>query len=611
MGSIYPGCETSVHDLNPDAIVCSEQHCDKFTESDTFHKECDSFGKGHPLYPISTAECINTNPPHDITEPVLGKWGYACPDGYANLKCYCCCSCLANGTPIAIPEGVKAIEQFAIGDAVTVGDWRGHELSWTTGSVKFSSGSDAGWKNTMMFIEIAGKKQVIASVDHLFFLASGKLKRADRLVPHKDHLMGSEGQALEVLSSISGSWDKGLHHIATDMHFDGSLKGHLINSAGVVSGDYCLQINQHELVKMGLMDSAENTPAHGSRAFADANPHLEVTRASAVKSGENLAEKALPQGFTAFDPNGSIYIPAGAAQFLTDAQATDIVNNSNASFRDLTSESGLDAVNFLLKVFKGFYPSINFLVDVPNPNFNTYGFEMYGQKHLVISGEITRLNGLYADGYKFIIAQGIARLLGSTPKDQYGFTYTAAADFYAVSSIFREVFFLDSNDLINNAPNQIKTVFGYISPANAAGDPNNLANDPSIDCRIGSINTGIFGGGVLPCACDDLALVSAVPDASEPYHLRLELNFNKAIDPLSIKDLYNYKFLPPGYQDNNARLPKVLAASLSPLNPSVVVLQLQSPLDIQFTVFLTDVWGANGSVLGEQNNASFAFMSHK
>lgn len=611
MGSIYPGCENSVHDLNPKAIVCSEEHCDNFTESQTFHDDCNTFGKGHPLYPVSTAQCINKSPPHDIKEPDYDPtWGYSCPDGYASQTCYCCCSCLANGTPIAIPDGVKAIEQFVIDDAVTVGDWNAQQLTWKTGTVKFSSGSDAGWKNTMMFIEYAGNKQLIASVDHLFLLATGKLKRADRLVPQNDQLMSAEGTPYEVLSTISGSWDKGLHHIATDMQFRGSLNGHLINSAGVVSGDYCLQINQHELVKMGLMDAPESNPAHGSREFAAANPQLAVTRASALKNGESLSEIAMPQGFTAFNPEGGVYIPAGAAQFLTNAQADDIVNNKNASFRDLTSESGLDAVNYLLKVFKAFYPSINILVDPASPNFNTYGFEMYGQQHLVIGGEITRLNGLYADGYKFIIAQGIARLLGSTPKDQDGFTYAAAADFYAVSSIFREVFFLDSDDLFNNALDQMKTVFGYISPAYAAGDPDNLANDPSIKCRIGSINTGIFGGSVLPCACNDLALLSADPDSSDPYQLRMELKFNKDINPLSVKDLYNFKFTPPNSQDPGVRLPKVLSAEVSPQAASVVVLQVQSPLNIEFTVYLTDIWSAGGSVLGEQNSASFSFMSH-
>jgi hypothetical protein len=604
MGSSFPGCTDSVHNLNPKAIVCSDQHCDTFTESQTFHDDCNTFGQGHPLYPISTAQCINRQT-GAITEPLEDpQWGSYCPDGCSIQKCYCCCSCLANGTPIAIPNGMKAIEQFAVGDDVTVGNWTASKLSWTNGSVRFSSGSDAGWPSTMMYVAYSENKKLIASVGHLFLLASGKLKRADRLVPHQDQLMSAEGTPLDIISSVSGEWTGGLHHIATDMHFTGTLDGHLINSAGVVSGDYCLQVNQNELVKMGLMDDPQASPAHGSTEFAALNPHLAVTRASAVKSGVNLASVAMPVGFTPFNPDGGVYIPAGAAQFLTDAQATDIVNNEKANFRDLHNDSGVDAVNYLLKVFKAFYPDINILVDQPNPNFNTYAFEMYGQKHLVICGEIARLDGLYADGYKFIIAQGIARLLGSTPKDKDGFTYAAAADFYATSAVFRQVFFLDSDDLFNNALDQIKTVFGFISTTHSAGDPNNLANDPSIQCRIGSINTGIFGGNVLPCACNDLALLAANADSSDPGQLRLELLFNKEIDPLSVEDLYNFKFT---CHILGAHLPVVLSSQVSPTAPATVVLVLKSPTHVEFTVTLTDVWSTSGSVLGAQKSARFTF----
>lgn len=612
MGSIFPGCEDSVHNLNPNAKVCSEQHCDNFTESQTFHDDCNTFGKGHPLYPVSTAQCINKNPPHDIKEPDYDPtWGYSCPDGYATQTCYCCCSCLANGTRIAIPDGTRVIEQFHVGDAVTVGNWEAQQLSWSTGTVKFSSGTDSGWASTMIFIQYTGDRRLIASPDHLFLMANGKLKRADRLVPGKDQLMSAEGTALDIYFVQSGKWSGGLHHIATDLKFNGSLNGHLINSAGVVSGDYCLQVNQYELVKMGLMDGPDDTPVLGSESFAAANPHLTVTRAAAVPTSANLGALAAPKGFSAFNPEEGIYIPAGAAQFLTDDQADDIVKNKLASFRDLTSESGVDAVNYLIKVFKAFYPSINILIDRANPKFNTWAFEMYGQQHLVISGEITRLNGLYADGYKFILAQGIARLLGATPNDPDGFTYTAAADFYALSSIFRNVFFLDSDDLFNNALDQIKTVFGFILPAHAGGDENNLANDPSIKCRIGSINTGIFGGDVLPCACNDLVLLGATPDSTDPKNLLLELSFNKDIDPLSIEDLYNFKFTPADAKEIVTKLPQVLSATLDALDTSRVVLAVTSPLDRAFTITLTDVSSKSGSVLGDQHSATFTFATVK
>lgn len=604
MGSIWPGCEQSVKNTYGEkGKVCSEQHCKAFLITDTFHDTCQK--NKTPLYPVSTAQCLNkkTGEISEATyDPDLGS--YSCPDGLSVQVCFCCCACLAHGTPIAIPDGVKAIEQFNIGDDVTIGDWSASKLSWKTGSVKFSSGTDADSPSTMMFIQYGEKRLLIASMDHLFLLPTGKLKRADRVVPQKDQLLGADGKPLDILSSISGKWTKGLHHIATGLDFTGSLDGHLIDSAGVVSGDYCLQINQHELVEMGLLDDPEAHPVHGSDEFAESHPDLAVTRAAACDTGTDLASIAMPEGFTAFNPDGGMLIPPGAAQFLTDAQATDIVNYG--SFRNLADDSGFAAVNYLIKVFKGFHPDINIVIDHANPNFNTYAFEMYGQKYLIVAGEIIRLNGLYADGYKFILAQGIARLLGNKPKNKYGYTYKAAADFYATSSIFREVFFLESDDLANNTLDQMKTVFAFISAENAAGDPNDLADNPSLKCRVGSMNTGIFGGNVLPCACSDLALLTVMTDSANASELRLELVFNKPIDPESIEDLYKFRF---SSDAGGADLPKVLSAQIRCFAAATVVLAVESPMNVEFKVTVKDVLSVNGSMLGDQNSGTFKFLS--
>ena len=603
MDKAFPGCEEAIHNVNPKGRICSDQHCTNFAESETFHEGCNTFGQGHPLYPISTAQCYN-KATREITEPTYDPdAGYSCANGLITPVCSCCCSCMANGTPIAIPEGSKPIEAFEIGDAITVGAWEASELCWKTGSVQFSSGSDAGWPSTMMFISYGDKKQLIASIDHLFLLASGKLKRADRVVPYQDQLLGADGKPLEITSSVSGKWMKGLHHVATDLHFTGSLDGHLINTAGIVSGDYCLQINQHELLKMGLMDEA--SPAHGSMAFAAANPHLDVTRAAAVRSGVLPANIATPEGFTAFNPVGAIPVPAGAAQLFTDAQAADIVTNPNATFRDLHSDSGFDVINYLIKMFKGFYPDINIIVDQASPHFNTYAYHLAGQKHLLIGGEIMRMDNLFADGYKFILAQGVARLLGAAPTDRNGLTYAAAADFYATSAVFRQVFYLDSDDLPDNALTQMKMVFGLISEEHAAGDRADLANDPSIKCRIGSMNTGIFGGDVLACACNDLALLAAMTDSSVAANLRLELVFNKEIDPASVTDLYNYKFTSNLL---GATLPKVVSAQVDAFAATTVVLLVKAPLNVPYSISVVDIVSASGSKLGSQTTAGFSFL---
>ena len=85
---------------------------------------------------------------------------------------------------------------------------------------------------------------------------------------------------------------------------------------------------------------------------------------------------------------------------------------------------------------------------------------MYGTKHLIVSGEILRMNGLYQEGYQFILAQGIARLLGEKPVTADGSTYAAAADFYATSNVLRTVNYLTAADFYGILLQQITTLFG-------------------------------------------------------------------------------------------------------------------------------------------------------
>ncbi|MEO0724885.1 MAG: hypothetical protein AAFZ63_10115 [Bacteroidota bacterium] len=601
--SIFPGCEKSVHDLNPSARVCSEQHCDQFTESETFHQDCNTFGKGHPLYPVSTSQCINTKSPHDIKEPVNGEWGWSCPDGYALQRCYCCCSCLANGTPVAIPGGTKAIQLFNQGDEVSVAKYGKEGLSWHTGIVEFSSGSDAGSVATMIFVDCVDGRQLIASIDHLFLLATGKLKRADRLVPAMDQLMSAEGLPIDIKGTHSGKWTKGLHHIATSPSKNLTLDDHLINSAGIVSGDYYLQINQKKLIESGIMDGPESSPAHGSADYAEQHQHLAVSTVSAILAGTNPDDVNTPDGFEHFNPTSTIPIPEHAASFLTEAQAQDILTNKDAEFNDIHISAGEDAIEYLIKVFKGFYPDIQILLDYHSEKFNAYAFEIYETRHIVICGGIARLKGLYSQGYKFIMAQMIARLLRRKPFGDRGFTYVGAADFYATSEVFRNVFFLAGDDLSNGVLDQMKMVFKLISPKNSAGNPNDLANDPSIKCRYGNLQTGIFGGSVLGCACDDLALKEASPEKQENGEVVLILKFNKAVDPKSAEKISNYTF---SATHREVDLPTISDVKTSAAHPEWVGLQLDKAPNGNFTINVANITAVNGSQLGDSDSATFS-----
>ena len=146
----------------------------------------------------------------------------------------------------------------------------------------------------------------------------------------------------------------------------------------------------------------------------------------------------------------------------------------------------------------------------------------------------------------------------------------------------------------------------YLGRGNAGGDPANLENDPAVGCRIASVNTGIFGGGVLPCACNDLALLSALSDSAEPDNLLLQLIFDEPVDPASVTDLCNFKFQGT---DASATLPKSMSAGVSGQTGQEVALEVQSPLDREFIVTVENIVSVGGSTLGDKNSATFTFSS--
>jgi hypothetical protein len=151
---------------------------------------------------------------------------------------------LAYGTPTATPSGQKAIQQFAIGDLILAGSPAGNSpISWKPLPVSFSSGKGTGSGQLMMaFITCGENSSITCTTDHPFLLADGTIKRAARLVRDADRLVDVDGNPVDILDISIGSYMGGVHAVATDITYNGSLDRHLLLTAGVVTGDYCLEI---------------------------------------------------------------------------------------------------------------------------------------------------------------------------------------------------------------------------------------------------------------------------------------------------------------------------------------------------------------------------------
>ncbi len=197
--------QNTFKDGDPYFLICAGRHCIDYvntTPADHALCQCKDVN-GDPikgctppsyLYPEKATICLNvkTYNPND-PNTYNSKSSRACTnqgDDWYELTCYCCCSCFANGTRIAIPEGFKVIEQFLVGDKVLTADTElsgtGIKLNWLTAKVTFSMGtSPNSHEPVMVHIHHGEVGSIVVTPDHLFLMPNGKLKRADRLVPDK------------------------------------------------------------------------------------------------------------------------------------------------------------------------------------------------------------------------------------------------------------------------------------------------------------------------------------------------------------------------------------------------------------------------------------------
>lgn len=254
---------------------------------------------------------------------------------------------------------------------------------------------------------------------------------------------------VEINEVSVGEYTGGVHHIATDVSFDGKLDGHLLLSEGLVSGDFNLQIHQNELMKSGLIEGTENSPKVGTKEYETVHTHLvagnymSFSAPSSVLS-DAAADAATPAAsaqLSKFYVHGSnvAFVPDQAASFLSPLQAIDV--NDKADKWGFTEVSiGNSMVKYLVNLFQGFYPDITFYHDIGRLEPNAYAFTQYGKQYVVLSGGLTRIKGLGMEGMAFILANMVSRLQKSAPLNSDGFTTVGMSDYYT-PAILQNMFF--------------------------------------------------------------------------------------------------------------------------------------------------------------------------
>ncbi|MWC30645.1 Hint domain-containing protein [Paenibacillus sp. MMS18-CY102] len=450
----------------PFYLVCPGQHCqDNVNFSPQAHRLCQCTDiNGNPvpgcsphdyLYPFAAQVCFNTSNPSDMSNATLGNRGcMSLGDTWNVVTCYCCCSCFAHGTQIGTPDGHRAIEKFNVGDKVITASLQqgaqGLQLEWKKARLNFSNGTGPqSHQPAMIYIRFGNHGSIVVTPDHLFLMPNGKLKRADRLVPGKDLLVSYNSTEVEINEISVGEYTGGVHHIATDISFNGSLDGHLLLSEGLVSGDFNLQIHQHELLNSGLLEDVSDLPKIGTKEYEETHTHLVAGNymsfsAPTVGALDTASVAATPEAATQvskFYVHGSnvAFVPDNAASFLSPMQAIDV--NDKADKWGFTEVSiGNAMVKYLVNLFQGFYPDITFYHDIGRLEPNAYAFTQFGKQYVVVSGGLTRIKGLGMEGMAFILANMVSRLQKSAPINEDGFTTVGMSDYYT-PVILQNMFF--------------------------------------------------------------------------------------------------------------------------------------------------------------------------
>jgi hypothetical protein len=423
---------------------------------------------------------------------------------------------------------------------------------------------------------ICTEDQLLLNVDKLL-VPAGVIRGGDKLIT-------ASGDEVTVLFAVSGDYQGGVHHISVGTFDNSTIEGHLLNTNGIVSADFSVQLSNI---------TGEIDPA---LMIADLNTRLKVgteeyeKQYSNSRAAEFVADpKQWPQGFTAINRTSLVNIPPGAYGYLTDEQSQELLD-SDAPKRDYTSQTAIYYVDFLFQQFQGFFPDTVYILDWDNPRPNAYSWLQSRQRFIVMTGGLARLYALNLEGMAMIISHHLATFYGKDMPNGIGVECVGPADYYGLQNIYRYVW--RENYFRNSFPlayQQVEKMFSYITHSSGGTDK---CNNPGLDCRLLTLQAAAASAVVPPCAdpthMNDFQVVEAVPSSGE---VRVVFNHNLNVDTAETKENYT---ISPTVEVQSAVLDTgdavILSAAIDP--------------GVAYTLTVENVLSADGELLMEGGNTA-------
>lgn len=540
-------CEEKLKKSKETEPVCPAVHCQDFQYSKLYHEEC---GERGMYAPVQVVGCYNSSSkewyfgePETLLEACEEK--HKQNPSWKLSYCYCCCSCFANKTLIGLPDKqVCPIFEITTGDFVMAGTvGRSGSLEWNPTRVGFSQGTTEGIEPAMVYLVYGDGQQMIASTDQPLMLSDRSMTTASRIVPGRDSLMGVDGAPLEVTLASLGSYTGGIHHIATNKAWTGSIDDHLIQANGVVAGDFMLQLHFPEVSNQQKVAGWSELPEIGTPEYVEVHSHLQTVGDSYAYAVPADAAEIDSDMFVAY--GGQAELPLGTQSFVTARQAEDILNKGEQE--PITERSGYALAQEAVALVSGFYRDFVYYIDWSRYEPNVYAFEQYGQKVVLISGGLARMKGIGFTGLTMAIAQGVARFLAGEPETGYGYSCTGEADMYAFGAMSQKVWFGKPwLEQTLSAIEQLTDLFDLIDPENAKGNPLNVCEEPSIECRFQTWSAALAGGALPECAGGPPRTPLMVEQVRVLSDTQLQVVFNEPPMPSQAEKTSAYKLTPSG-----------------------------------------------------------------
>lgn len=444
--------------------------------------------------------------------------------------CYCNCSCLAFFTPIAIADNTyKKIGDVTVGEQILALD---KNKKWVKTTVTFSGGTqDETYRNPyMIYVKTEDNATLIATADHLFYMPDGSLKRADRL-KSTDMLVNNNLKPVKIVELTSGEYIGKIHNVATGKWVADNVEtdGHLINTFGVISGDYFLQLNYknetneaqpqlgtsaNALKMASVLPMMFSVSSDGKIVDMKKNGYSDILTIKNKTVTKSTLESAFSGTVYSFTPSAPKELPKDAVYFIPPG--SDI---ASVPLAPLDNTIPYEMAVYLENHFKTYFPDVVFRIDWNDDTVNAYArLEPGNVKTVTLLGGLIRHPYLQLEGVGLVLAHELGHHFGGAPRYQSpGLSWASCegqADYWGSKIGMRKVWWgAYAVEQLEKGALQVYNLFAYglqggnlisIDAQKAAQSPAaaGLCSHPPAQCRLDTYRAAVRLNPKPPCAGD-------------------------------------------------------------------------------------------------------------